>query len=101
MRVCGSSSSASSRFLTAPYVPTHLSSCARPKVTPTPPWKGPKGELGFYLVSDGGISPYRCKVRAPSFINLNPLREMLVGGKMGDLITTFGSVDIVLGEVDR
>ena len=63
--------------------------------------EGPKGELGFYLVSDGGISPYRCKVRAPSFINLTPLREMLVGGKMGDLITTFGSIDVVLGEVDR
>ena len=63
--------------------------------------EGPKGELGFYLVSDGGIAPYRCKVRAPSFINLTPLRDMLVGGKMGDLITTFGSVDIVLGEVDR
>ena len=63
--------------------------------------EGPKGELGFYIVSDGGISPYRCKARAPSFINLTPLRKMLVGGKMGDLITTFGSVDIVLGEVDR
>ncbi len=63
--------------------------------------EGPKGELGFYIVSDGGISPYRCKVRAPSFMNLTPLREMLIGGKMGDLITTFGSVDIVLGEVDR
>ena len=63
--------------------------------------EGPKGELGFYMVSDGGISPYRCKVRAPSFMNLTPLRQMLVGGKMGDLITTFGSVDIVLGEVDR
>ena len=63
--------------------------------------EGPKGELGFYMVSDGGISPYRCKVRAPSFMNLTPLRQMLIGGKMGDLITTFGSVDIVLGEVDR
>ena len=63
--------------------------------------EGPKGELGFYIVSDGGISPYRCKARAPSFINLTPLRKMLIGGKMGDLITTFGSVDIVLGEVDR
>ena len=63
--------------------------------------EGPKGELGFYMVSDGGISPYRCKVRAPSFMNLTPLRQMLMGGKMGDLITTFGSVDIVLGEVDR
>ncbi len=63
--------------------------------------EGPKGELGFYIVSDGGIAPYRCKVRAPSFMNLTPLREMLIGGKMGDLITTFGSIDIVLGEVDR
>ena len=63
--------------------------------------EGPKGELGFYMVSDGGISPYRCKVRAPSFINLTALRDMLVGWKMGDLITIFGSLDIVLGEVDR
>ena len=63
--------------------------------------EGPKGELGFYLVSDGGIAPYRCKIRAPSFINLTPLREMLVGWKMGDLITIFGSIDIVMGEVDR
>jgi len=63
--------------------------------------EGPKGELGFYMVSDGGISPYRCKVRAPSFINLTYLRDMLVGWKMGDLITVFGSLDIVLGEVDR
>ena len=63
--------------------------------------EGPKGELGFYLVSDGGISPYRCKVRAPSFINLTPLRDMVVGWKMGDLITIFGSIDVVIGEVDR
>ncbi|MDP6454637.1 MAG: NADH-quinone oxidoreductase subunit D [SAR202 cluster bacterium] len=63
--------------------------------------EGPKGELGFYMVSDGGISPYRCKIRAPSFINLTVLRDMLVGWKMGDLITVFGSLDIVLGEVDR
>jgi len=63
--------------------------------------EGPKGELGFYLVSDGGIAPYRCKVRAPSFINLTALREMVVGWKMGDLITIFGSIDVVIGEVDR
>ena len=63
--------------------------------------EGPKGELGFYLVSDGGIAPYRCKIRAPSFINLTPLRDMLVGWKMGDLITIFGSIDVVMGEVDR
>jgi NADH-quinone oxidoreductase subunit D len=63
--------------------------------------EAPKGELGFYLVSDGGISPYRCKIRAPSFINLTALRDMLVGGKLGDLVVVFGSLDIVLGEVDR
>ena len=63
--------------------------------------EGPKGELGFYLVSDGGIAPYRCKIRAPSFINLTSLRDMVVGWKMGDLITTFGSIDVVMGEVDR
>ena len=63
--------------------------------------EGPKGELGFYLVSDGGISPYRCKIRAPSFLNLTLLKEMTVGGKIGDLIVNFGSIDIVLGEVDR
>ncbi len=63
--------------------------------------EGPKGELGFYLVSDGGIAPYGCKIRAPSFINLTSLRDMLVGWKMGDLIITFGSVDVVIGEVDR
>ena len=63
--------------------------------------EGPKGELGFYLVSDRGISPYRCKIRSPSFINLTTLRDLLVGWKMGDLIVIFGSIDIVLGEVDR
>ena len=63
--------------------------------------EGPKGELGFYLVSDRGISPYRCKVRSPSFINLSALRDMTIGWKMGDLIVIFGSIDIVLGEVDR
>ncbi|MDA1347412.1 MAG: NADH-quinone oxidoreductase subunit D [Chloroflexi bacterium] len=63
--------------------------------------EGPKGELGFYLVSDRGIAPYRCKIRAPSFINLTPLKEMVVGWKVGDLIVIFGSVDVVLGEVDR
>ncbi len=63
--------------------------------------EGPKGELGFYLVSDGGISPYRCHVRAPSLINLTLLRDMIVGSKMADLIVTFGTTDINMGEVDR
>ena len=63
--------------------------------------EGPKGELGFYLVSDGGISPYRCKIRAPSFINMTVLKDLLVGWKIADLIIIFGSFDIVMGEVDR
>ena len=60
-----------------------------------------KGELGFYLVSDGSISPYRFKVRSPSFINLTPLREMLIGWKIADLMVIFGSLDVNMGEVDR
>jgi NADH-quinone oxidoreductase subunit D len=63
--------------------------------------EAPKGELGYYLVSDGSIAPYRCKVRAPSYINLTLLRDMLVGWKVADLVVTFGSIDINMGEVDR
>ena len=57
--------------------------------------------LKTYLVSDGGVSPYRCKVRPPSLINLTLLREMLIGWKMADLFVTFGTIDINMGEVDR
>ena len=60
-----------------------------------------KGELGFYLVSDGGIAPYRCKIRSPSFINLTVLAEMLIGWKVADLMVIFGSLDVNMGEVDR
>ncbi len=63
--------------------------------------EAPKGELGFYLVSDGGIAPYRCKIRSPSFINIGPLHEMLLGWKVADAVAILGSIDIVLGEVDR
>jgi NADH-quinone oxidoreductase subunit D len=63
--------------------------------------ESPKGELGFFMVSDGSIAPYRCKIRAPSFINVGALKEMTVGEKIADLIVTFGSIDVVLGEVDR
>ena len=63
--------------------------------------EAPKGELGFYLVSDGGISPYRCKIRSPSFINLTALKEMTVGSKIADLIVIFGSLAVNMGEVDR
>ena len=60
-----------------------------------------KGELGFYLVSDGTIAPYRCGIRAPSFINLTVLRELCIGWKLADLIVNFGTLDINVGEVDR
>jgi NADH-quinone oxidoreductase subunit D len=65
------------------------------------PIESPKGELGFYLVSDGSIAPYRCKVRSPSFINLSLLKEMLVGWKLADMIVSLGSLDFNMGEVDR
>ncbi|GAJ08747.1 unnamed protein product, partial [marine sediment metagenome] len=63
--------------------------------------EAPKGELGFYLVSDDSIAPYRCHVRPTSLINLTALREMVRGWKIADLIIIFGSIDICLGEVDR
>jgi NADH-quinone oxidoreductase subunit D len=63
--------------------------------------EAPKGELGFYLISDGTASPYRFRVRPPSLINLTLLENMCLGHNVADVILTFGSVDIVLGEVDR
>ncbi|MBI2194160.1 MAG: NADH-quinone oxidoreductase subunit D [Planctomycetes bacterium] len=63
--------------------------------------ENPRGQLGYYLVSDGGESPYRLHIRPPSFINLQVLPELLTGLKVGDVIAVLGSVDIVLGEVDR
>ena len=63
--------------------------------------EAPKGELGFYLVSDNSIAPYRCHIRAPSLMNLTALREMVIGWKVQDTIIIFGSIDITMGEVDR
>ncbi len=63
--------------------------------------ESPKGELGFYLVSDGSVNPYRYRVRPPSLINLTLLRDLCIGHKLADTIIIFGSIDIVLGEVDR
>jgi NADH-quinone oxidoreductase subunit D len=63
--------------------------------------ESPKGELGFYLVSDTSIAPYRFHVRSPSLINLTALKEMCVGWKLQDLFVIFGSIDITMGEVDR
>jgi NADH-quinone oxidoreductase subunit D len=63
--------------------------------------EAPKGELGFYLVSDGSPQPYRYHIRAPSFINLTMLEEMCLSQKLADVIIILGSIDIVMGEVDR
>ena len=63
--------------------------------------EGPRGELGYYLVSDEGPAPYRFHIRPPSFINLSALREMTVGGTVADAIVVLGSIDIVVGEIDR
>ncbi|MBN1220965.1 MAG: NADH-quinone oxidoreductase subunit D [Anaerolineae bacterium] len=60
-----------------------------------------KGELGYYLVSNGSGNPWRYRLRSPSFINLNALADMCKGGKVADAIVTLGAIDIVLGEVDR
>ncbi|RMF45126.1 MAG: NADH-quinone oxidoreductase subunit D [Anaerolineae bacterium] len=63
--------------------------------------EGPKGELGFYVVSNGKPNPWRYHVRAPSFINLTALAEMCKGNKVADAVVILGSIDIVLGETDR
>ncbi len=63
--------------------------------------EAPTGELGFYLVSDGSIAPYRFRVRPPELLNLTVLREITIGWKVADLIVIFGSIDIAMGEVDR
>lgn len=63
--------------------------------------EGPKGELGFYVVSNGKPNPWRYHVRAPSFINLTALEAMAIGNKIADSVAILGSIDIVLGETDR
>ncbi len=63
--------------------------------------EGPKGELGFFVVSDGKPNPYRYHVRAPTFINLTSLEKMTIGHKVADAVVILGAIDIVLGEVDR
>jgi NADH-quinone oxidoreductase subunit D len=63
--------------------------------------EAPKGELGFYLISDGSSNPYRYRVRPPSFINLTILEDLCLGHTVADVMVILGSVDIVMGEVDR
>jgi NADH-quinone oxidoreductase subunit D len=63
--------------------------------------EAPKGEIGFYIVSDGGPKPYRLRIRPPSFINLQSLLTMARGNMLADVVAIIGSLDIVLGEIDR
>lgn len=63
--------------------------------------EGPRGELGFYIVAEDSVTPYRIKARAPAFVNLGVITEISKGAMLADLVAIIGSIDIVLGEVDR
>lgn len=63
--------------------------------------EAPKGELGYYIVSDGGTKPYRMRIRPPSFVNLGAIEKMSKGSMIADLVAVIGTLDIVLGEIDR
>lgn len=63
--------------------------------------EAPKGELGFYIVSDGGNKPERMRIRPPSFVNLQAIEQMSLGSMIADLVAVIGTLDIVLGEIDR
>ena len=63
--------------------------------------ESPRGEVGYFVASDGSAKPYRVKVRSPSFVNLQALPKLAEGRLVADLIACIGTIDIVLGEVDR
>jgi NADH-quinone oxidoreductase subunit D len=63
--------------------------------------EAPKGELGFYLQSDGSGYPWRLKIRSPSFCNLQALPHLVEGGMIADVVVSIGSLDPVMGEADK
>ena len=63
--------------------------------------ESPRGEMGYYIVSDGTAKPYRVHMRSPSFANLQVLQKMCEGRLIADVVAAIGSIDIVLGDVDR
>lgn len=63
--------------------------------------ESPRGELGFYVVSDGGNRPYRVHIRAPSFVNLQAIPKLVEGGLVADVIASVASIDPVMGDADR
>ena len=65
------------------------------------PTEGPRGEVGFYIVSDGSNKPYRMKLRGPSFMAIPGMCKMMEGAFIADVVAIIGSIDIVMGEVDR
>ena len=65
------------------------------------PVEGANGELGFYVVSDGGGNPYRVRVRPPCFAIMSALPKLLTGGMIADMVPPFGSVNMIGGELDR
>ena len=72
-----------------------------PKGTAYARVENPRGELGYFIISDGNTNPFRVKVRAPSFVNLEVLGELCKGNLVSDVVEILGSIDIVLGELDR
>jgi NADH-quinone oxidoreductase subunit D len=65
------------------------------------PVESPRGELGYYVASDGGVRPYRVRVRDPSFCNLQSISRQAEGGLIADLISVIASLDPIMGGVDR
>ncbi|MGH9680994.1 MAG: NADH-quinone oxidoreductase subunit D, partial [Candidatus Acidiferrales bacterium] len=66
-----------------------------------PRFESPRGELGCFVASDGSPKPFRMKMRTPSFVNLQALQKMVEGRLIADVIASIGTLDIVLGEIDR